>query len=123
MEEILNLYSSVGWTNYTERPQMLEQAYEHSLLVLGAYDEQKLVGIIRVVGDGFSVILIQDLLILPQYQRQGIGSKLCKEILAIFSDVYQIQLLTDNTPKSIGFYQSMGFYKVDDLGCCAFLKT
>ena len=30
-EEILNLYCSVGWCSYTNRPDMLEHAFEHSL--------------------------------------------------------------------------------------------
>ena len=37
MDEILPLYAAVGWTNYTDRPEMLKNAFEHSLLVLGAY--------------------------------------------------------------------------------------
>lgn len=28
--EIMNLYASVGWTNYTDHPQMLEKAYNNS---------------------------------------------------------------------------------------------
>ena len=85
MEEILNLYDSVGWTNYTERPDMLEKAFHHSLLVLGAWDGEKLTGIIRVVGDGASIVFIQDLLVLPEYQRHGIGSQLCLEVMKRFS--------------------------------------
>ena len=29
--EILSLYKSVGWTNYTEHPDWLRQAFENSL--------------------------------------------------------------------------------------------
>ena len=28
-DEILNLYGSVGWTNYTSNPAMLENAYKN----------------------------------------------------------------------------------------------
>ncbi len=62
-DTILKLYASVGWTNYTEKPEMLKKAFENSLLILGAYDNDKLVGVIRVVGDGASVVLIQDILV------------------------------------------------------------
>jgi len=58
--EVLNLYKSVGWTNYTNNPKMLEDAYANSLRILGAYENEKLLGIIRVVGDGHSVVFIQD---------------------------------------------------------------
>ena len=45
--EILSLYSSVGWTNYVQRPEMLRKAYSNSLYILGAYVNGKLVGVIR----------------------------------------------------------------------------
>lgn len=56
--EILNLYKSVGWINYTNNPNMLKSAYSNSLKILGAYEKEKLLGIIRVVGDGHSVVFI-----------------------------------------------------------------
>lgn len=61
--EILNLYNSVGWLNYTSNPSMLANAYKHSLKILGAYDADKLIGIIRVVGDGYSLVYIQDIIV------------------------------------------------------------
>lgn len=121
-EEILNLYSSVGWTNYTNNPKMLEKAYENSLKIYGAYVEEKLVGIIRAVGDGYSQVYIQDILILPEYHRNGIGTALLQKMLDTYKDAYQVDLMTDNTEKTVGFYKSMGFTNVSDLGCCAFKK-
>ena len=70
--EIVELYSSVGWTVYAAAPDMLKRAYAGSMCVLGAYDGEKLVGIVRAVGDGASIMFIQDLLILPRYQRTRI---------------------------------------------------
>ena len=122
LDALLDLYNSVGWTNYTRAPEMLLKAYENSLLTLGAYDGGKLVGVIRTVGDGFSVVFIQDILVLPEYQHKGIGTRLLHEIMDRFPDVYQMELMTDNTPKTVSFYQSVGFVKADTLGCCAFMK-
>jgi len=51
-EEILPLYEAVGWTNYTQRPDMLRDAFAGSRDVLAAYDGTQLVGILRAVGDG-----------------------------------------------------------------------
>ena len=121
-EEILSLYTSVGWENYTRNPQMLERAYENSFLKIVAFEGKQLIGMVRVVGDGASVILIQDLLVHPEYQRKGIGSQLMRAVLERCEDVYQIELMTDNTEKTILFYQSLGLKKVDKIGCCAFLK-
>lgn len=121
-DAILRLYSSVGWTNYTEKPELLKKAYENSLLILGAYVDGQLVGVIRAVGDGFSVVFIQDILVIPEYQRRGIGTRLLQEVMDRYSSVYQMELMTDNTPKTVSFYQSLGFVKASDMGCCAFMK-
>lgn len=118
-EEIVPLYEAVGWTNYTDRPQMLEQAFQNSLRVYGAYEQDRLIGLIRVVGDGHSVILIQDIIVHPDRQRRGIGSTLIRKVLQEYK-VYQTHLFTDDTEKTIAFYQSMGFRMVKDLGCCGF---
>ena len=121
-EEILNLYNSVGWHSYTSRPEMLEHAFEHSLKILGAHDEEKLVGIIRAVGDGFSVLFIQDILVLPEYQRKGIGTKLLQSMLKLYPNVYQTQLVTDNTEKTVALYKSCGFLPYSEINCEGFIK-
>lgn len=121
-KEMLDLYNSVGWTNYTNHPEMLKNAYAHSLKSYGAYADEKLVGIIRVVGDGYSVVFIQDLLIYPEYQRKGIGTVLLQHILQEYKDVYQKHLLTENTEKTIQFYKSLGFIMDTDMECRAFSK-
>ena len=121
-QEILPLYESVGWRNYTQRPQMLKEAYAHSLKIYAAYVNNKLAGIIRVVGDGASVVFVQDLLVYPEYQRQGIGTALLKMIMEEYQNVYQMHLMTDNTEKTIAFYQSLGFMMDTDMNCRAFSK-
>jgi ribosomal protein S18 acetylase RimI-like enzyme len=121
--EILALYRAVGWSNYYDRPEMLRKAYENSLYTLGAYDGDKLVGIIRCVGDGHSIVFIQDILVLPEYQRRGIGTALMKEVLDRYAQVYQTQLATDNTEKTKAFYRSLGFRSLDELGCRGFMKV
>ena len=120
--EILSLYRSVGWTNYTDNPDMLKNAYANSLKILGAYADGQLLGIIRVVGDGCSIVFIQDILVFPEYQRKGIGTALISKILALYQNVYQKSLLTDDTAKTIRFYQSAGFDLDTDIGCRAFIK-
>ena len=67
----------------------------HSLAIYLALDGDSVVGLVRLVGDGFSSIFVQDLLVLPSYQRQGIGSTLMKESLGDYKDAYQVQLATD----------------------------
>ena len=117
LEDVLHLYQAVGWTNYTHQSEMLEQALSHSLAIYVALDGDAVVGLIRLVGDGFSSVLLQDLIVLPIYQRQGIGSALMKEALEDFKEAYQVQLATEQTEKNVGFYRSMGFETLSTYDC------
>ena len=106
---VLALYAAVGWTNYTQRPEMLRRAFAGSLCTLCAYDGGRIAGLVRAVGDGASALCVQDLLVLPEYQRRGLGSRLLRELLARYPDVYQTMLLTDDTPEHAAFYEHAGF--------------
>ena len=121
-EEILRLYSAVGWTAYTDNPGALEQGFRHSLLVLAAYEGDELIGLIRAVGDGSTIVFIQDLLVDPAHQRQGIATALVRAVLARYPDVRQVELTTDNTPGTIAFYKSLGFTEFSEIGCCGFMR-
>lgn len=101
---------------------MLKKGFEHSLLVLAAYENEELVGILRAVGDGYTIVFIQDILVKPAHQHRGIGSCLVEEVLKTFSNVRQIELATDNTTKTCAFYKSLGFSELSELGCCGFMR-
>ena len=120
--EIRRLYTEVGWTAYTENMSVLEQGYKNSLLVLAAYENDELLGIIRIVGDGFTIIFVQDILVFPREQRKGVGTALMKAVLDTYPDVRQIELATDNTSKTVAFYKSLGFTEFSEMGCCGFMR-
>ncbi|MBR2879598.1 MAG: GNAT family N-acetyltransferase [Oscillospiraceae bacterium] len=121
-QEILSLYSSVGWTAYTEHPDTLRRGFENSLLILAAYEDEQLSGIIRAVGDGHTVVFVQDILVFPDFQRKGIGSALLRAVLDRYSHVRQIELTTDNTEKTVAFYKSLGFSEFSEIGCFGFMR-
>ena len=121
-DEIQTLYAAVGWTAYTEDLPALKRGFQNSLLVLAAYEDGELIGLIRAVGDGATVVFVQDLLVAPQKQRQGVGTALLKAVLYRYSNVRQLLLTTDNTPKTIAFYKSLGFSDLSTLGCCGFMR-
>ena len=117
IDDVLHLYQAVAWTNYTNQPQMLSQALSHSLATYLARDGEEVVGLVRLIGDGFSSVFVQDLIVLPSYQRQGIGSALMKEALEDYKDAYQVQLVTDQTERTLGFYRSLGFETLSTYDC------
>lgn len=89
----------------------------HSLIIYLALDGDAVVGLIRLVGDGFSSVFVQDLIVLSSYQRQGIGSSLMKQTLGNFKEAYQVQLATEQTEKNVGFNRSMGFEILSTYNC------
>lgn len=121
-DEIKNLYEDAGWTSYTNDLTKLMKALEASLMVISAWDEEKLIGLIRVIGDGLIIIYIQDILVLNSYKRKGIGSKLLKYVLENYKDVRQKVLLTDDGEETRGFYEANGFISCDKGQTVAFAK-
>lgn len=59
-------------------------------LNITAYDDKVLVGCLRILSDGYYFGTITELLVLPEYQKRGIGSRL-------------LQLARDNTPTMLYF--------------------
>ncbi len=122
-KEVLPLYKGVGWDAYTDHPGVLKKGFESSLLCLAAYEGDRLIGLLRIVGDGQTIVLIQDILVYPEYQHQGVGTLLMKAALERFDHVRQVQLITDTTPKTMAFYESLGFKDLESLGCRGYMRA
>lgn len=76
-----------------------------------AYDGKTLVGVLRILTDGYFFGTITELLVHPEYQKQGIGSRL-------------LQLAKDNTPSMLYFGAQPGlemFYEKN--GCQKSLQS
>lgn len=99
----------MGWTRYTDDPNKLMKAIQNSSYVITFYKNSELIGLIRGLSDGVSVHLIQDILVHPTYQRQGLGRELLNKALETYSKVYKHVLLTANEFFQKEFYASMGF--------------
>ncbi|MCB0195472.1 MAG: GNAT family N-acetyltransferase [Anaerolineae bacterium] len=77
-EEYSDLRSRVGWGRI-EAP-MAQASLANSLFHVTVRDQDKLVGMGRVVGDGVMYFYIQDVVVDRAYQRQGIGHMLMAAI-------------------------------------------
>lgn len=74
------LRAAVGWGVYAE--DVIEQALPNTLYCLCAFVDGDLVGMARVIGDDGMVYYIQDVIVLPEYQRQGIGTQMMDRVMA-----------------------------------------
>ncbi|MBP1043854.1 GNAT family N-acetyltransferase [Vagococcus sp. BWB3-3] len=112
-EQLMDLYQSVGWVSYTANFARLKKGVANSLKVVTAWQEDRLVGLIRVVGDGQTIVYIQDILVNPTFHGKGIGSELMKRILAEYQEVRQTVLMTEEAPDIRHFYEKHGFNSCD----------
>ena len=117
------LYSSVKWTNYTNDLEKLKKAIKQSLSVITAWDGEKLVGLIRAVGDGETILYIQDILVHPDFQNKQIGTALMSQMLNQYKNIRQKVLLTEEAPDVRHFYQKFGFSSCDKGQVVAFYKA
>jgi len=122
IEQLEKLYNDVHWYAYTKDLIVLQQAISQSLDVISAWDGEELVGLIRVVGDGLTIMYIQDILVLNAYQNQGIATQLMQKILDNYSHVRQKVLLTEEAPDVRHFYEKNGFQSCDKGSLVAFAK-
>lgn len=116
LNEIEKLYKDAKWDIYLEKVGFLNSCYSNSLRSYGYFEGEKLVGVIRLVGDGISIVYIQDLIVLESHKRNGIGRALVKTVLDHYSEVRQITLLADDSEELNAFYRSLGFKETTQLG-------
>ncbi|MFC1484594.1 GNAT family N-acetyltransferase [Candidatus Neomarinimicrobiota bacterium] len=104
------LFETTGWNEeYGLDADQLNTALQHSWTSVSAYDGDRLAGFGRVVSDGILHALIVDLIVWPEYQGQGIGSNLLRELLVRCREagLRDIQLFCARG--QAGFYEKHGF--------------
>jgi ribosomal protein S18 acetylase RimI-like enzyme len=74
VEDFLVLRTKVGWGDLNS--DLAEKSLKNSLFHVTIFDEEQLIGMGRVVGDGAMYFYIQDVIVDPSYQAQGIGTTL-----------------------------------------------
>ena len=80
VEEYLYIRNSVSWKKLSN--SQAQKAIDNSLFFVKAIDENgKLVGMGRIVGDGSVICYIQDLVVVPEFQKSGIGSVILNKLI------------------------------------------
>ena len=116
-DQLVDLYNSVGWQAYTtdEQKPRLQQAIRNSTYVVTMWHGEKMIGLARCISDDVSICYLQDILIHPEYQRQGVGRTLLLNCLERFAHVRTKVLLTDDEERQIKFYESFGYKNTKEL--------
>jgi len=115
LDDLLGLYGSVGWTAYTDHPEWLQLAVEGSTHVVTEWsDDGDLIGLARAISDGHSIFYLQDILVRPDHQGQGVGRRLLDDCLERFRHVRTKVLLTDDNDAQRRLYEGAGFVRTAD---------
>lgn len=107
----LELYTSVGW-----EPPCVEQAakaLENTIATFTAIDEEKAVGMVRLIGDGGMSFYIKGFAVVPAYQLKGVGSLLIDALEKYIRDniprEWAVSLELTSTKEAVPFYKKKGF--------------
>ena len=123
LDEVKAIYASESWSAYLKDDEKLARAFANSLYTLGAFEGEKLIGFVRCVGDGEHILLVQDLIVHPEYQRRRIGSTLFRVVWDKYADVRMFQVNTDMEDKRDNhFYQSFGMKKLEEGGMVSYFR-
>jgi GNAT superfamily N-acetyltransferase len=110
IKQYWELFLTAGWNDkYQTTPDGLTKAIKNSWHQVSAYNDKHLVGFGRILSDGVLYAMIYDLIVLPEYQEQGIGSTILGMLLdkCIQVGIPDIQLFCARGKRR--FYEKRGF--------------
>ena len=120
VEEFNLLYDDVGWGAYDEN--ITQKALDNTFYSVSVYDDNKIVGYGRIIGDTICFLYIQDIMVKPEYQGNKIGTMIMNKLLEKTNEIKQenpdLRVYLGASKNREEFYEKFGFIKrIDaDLG-------
>lgn len=119
-KEFNYLTDSVGWE--TRKNNIIDEALRNTLYSLCVYDDDKLIGYGRIIGDKTIFLYIQDVMVIPEYQNKHIGTGIVKNLLEQINTYKKInpdiRTYLGASKGKESFYENFGFISRpnEDLG-------
>ena len=119
-EEFNNLTEAVDWG--TRENKIIKEALKHTLYSLCVYDENKLIGYGRIIGDKTIFLYIQDIMVIPEYQGKKIGTGIMNKLIEKINEYKkvnpEIRTYLGASKGKESFYEKFGFISRpnEDLG-------
>ncbi len=111
VDKIIELYNSAGLPRPTHDAERIKTMFQHSNLVVSAWDGEKLVGVCRTITDWVWSSYLADLAVSPDYKQSGIGKELIRLTKEKIGEQAMILLLS--VPDAMEYYPKVGFTKED----------
>ena len=112
LAQLATLMRAVGWEDRAKDPERLHAAVEGSRWIVTAWDGSRLVGFCRAFTDGAFSAYVNNVAVLPDYQRRGIGREMLRRLLEGRERIAFV--LHADAPKQ-GFYRKLGFEDAPDM--------
>ena len=109
IEDFIKLRNSVGWPIPTDAE--VEKGLDNSTYIVIAKEQDETIAMCRIVGDSSFMFLIADMIVLPDYQRKGIGKKLMLDVINHIKTNYTAKSAVSlmSAKGKEGFYEKLGF--------------
>lgn len=120
------LFDAVGWGHYNE--QISKKALEQTTYSVSVYEDDKIIGFGRLIGDGICFVYIHDVMVIPEYQSQKIGTKIMDKLMEKIEEIKlenpSLRVYLGASKGKEGFYRKFGFITREeaDLGSGMILK-
>ena len=109
-EEFWKLFITTGWNkDYQLSPEDLIAAIANSWFTVSVYVHGILVGFGRVITDGRMHAMIYEVIVDPDYQQQGFGTRILDMLVkkCLEANIHDIQLFS--APEKQSFYERRNF--------------
>ena len=110
-KEYCELRSAVAWKPIPE--DQAQSGIDHSDFVIACRDNDEIVGCARIFWDKGYIAYLADVMVKPDYQRQGIGKRLVDECIAYIDrqlkEGWRIKIVIVSAKGKEPFYERFGF--------------
>ena len=106
-EQVQQLFLAVNWVS-GKYPERLYKALMNSSTVLTVWDDEKLVGLTRILDDTEMLAQIHYVLVHPDYQGKGIAGSMIERIKEKYRDFLYIEGMPEDKA-NVPFYEKHGF--------------
>lgn len=112
MKQVESLFLSVGWVS-GQYPERLYKALMNSSTVITAWDNDRLVGLVRLLDDSEMVAYMHYVLVDPKYHGRGIAGHMIDLVKEKYKNYLYIEIMPEES-KNAAFYQKHGFSIMED---------
>lgn len=112
------LYDLIGWDAYDKK--ITKKALDNTFYSISIYDDDKIIGYGRLIGDTICFLYIQDIMVRPEYQGNKIGTLIMNKLLEKINEIKKenpdLRVYLGASKNKEKFYEKFGFVKRTDAG-------